>query len=36
MYRKRCSSASLEQQLPADHPVRAVWAFIPMFDWSPW
>jgi transposase len=34
--RSRCSGASLEQQLPADHPVRAVWAFVQQFDWSPW
>ncbi len=34
--RNRCSSVSLEQQLPADHPVRAIWAFVQLFDWTPW
>lgn len=34
--RTRCSTASLEQQLPAEHPVRSLWAFVQHFDWSPW
>jgi transposase len=34
--RSRCSRSSLDQQLPADHPVRTLWAFVQHFDWSPW
>jgi transposase len=34
--RTRCSTASLDQLLPADHPVRTLWAFVQHFDWSPW
>ena len=34
--RTQCSLASLDQQLPADHPVRSLWAFVQHFDWSPW
>jgi transposase len=34
--RTRCSLASLDQQLPPEHPVRSLWAFVQHFDWSPW
>jgi transposase len=34
--RTTVSSASLDQQLPPDHPVRLLWAFVQAFDWSPW
>ena len=34
--RNRCSCVSLDQQLPPDHPVRSLWAFVEQFDWSPW
>ncbi len=30
--RSRVSSASLDAQLPADHPVRALWAFVEQLD----
>jgi transposase len=30
--RSRVSSVSLDEQLPADHPVRALWAFVELLD----
>jgi transposase len=34
--RTMVSPASLDEQLPPDHPVRLLWEFVQAFDWSPW